>query len=186
MTEFEDLTVRYTAGWIGFDGRGLPSVEGAGLMLPDVSIEALASQEVHDRRAAAERAASWEIHQENEAHAARLAGFSATSVEQVLARVRQETAISDRRAERHRALEQLRPEALSEREITERRLRETAAVSRQRGPRAGRRLARIRGILHGDDAVNRARDEQQERRSGQWPMLTRSTGAADFRIGDVR
>jgi len=186
MTEFEPLSVQYAAGWVAFGAGGLPSVEGGNLQLPDASIEALARQNAQDKRAAAERAASFEARQENEAHAARLAGYSATSVADVLARVWQEGQHADRRAARHRAHEQPRPEPLSQSEITAQRLRERASVSRQRGPRVGGRLARIRHILHGDDEVNRARDERRERSSGQWPVLTRSTGDAGFRIGDDR
>jgi hypothetical protein len=52
-----------------------------------------------------------------------------------------------------------------------------------------RQLARIRAILGSskDAVINRARDEEQERRTGrQWPVVTRSTYDADFRIGDDR
>jgi hypothetical protein len=134
--------VMYSGGWVGFEA-GLPVAAGSTLALPDVSIETLALQEVRDQRAAAQRAAVLEDRESNLTQAARMAGYSATSVDAVLARVRQETAISDRRAERHRQLEHP-TEVTTEAEVTAQRLRESRMLSRAESSRT----RRIRDILH--------------------------------------
>jgi hypothetical protein len=178
----EPFEVRYSAGWIGPGPTGF-AAEGSALALPDASQQLLAVQVARERQAEASRAAAFEDRQANEAHVARLAGFSATSVADVLARAAAEGAAADRRAERHQQFEQPRAEPATEREITERRLR-TSRMSRGRPGRD----ARVRAITHPEERVeraNRAADERQRERSGRWPVLTRSADAG-FRIGDGR
>jgi hypothetical protein len=168
--ELEPLSVQYSGGWVGFEA-GLPVAAGSTLALPDVSIETLAMQEVRDQRAAAQRAAVLEDRESNQAQAARMAGYSATSVDAVLARVRQETVVSDRRAERHRQLEQPYS-VLTEREITEERLR----ASRMAGSRPGRasRLARVAEILH--PVREQARDHARGRMYRHWSHFAGTGG----------
>jgi hypothetical protein len=114
------------------------------------------TQAERDRPADAEHAASFEARQENEAMAVRIAGYSATSVEQVLDRVRMEAAIADRRAERHRALEVPHPEPLSQREITQAALRDSRLSGSQPGRAA--RLGRLHRVLHPGEALDRVRE----------------------------
>jgi hypothetical protein len=143
MAMSNEYLPQYSAGWLAANDGGVFAATDATVALPDLSVADLGRRDAEERRAADERAAARQDHEANHAQVARMSGFTAETVSDVLTRVAKAGAYQDWKDGQLAGLEPA-PEPLSEHEKTGAALRLSRVSSGKPG-----RDARVAVLLHG-------------------------------------